>query len=125
LNEAFNEKEQAIIQTTNVPAEANPQYSSDPGNDTKDKVFLLSISEVEKYFASDEERRCKPTEYAIEQKGWAWEEDDVFCWWWMRSPGNEQFRATLVQDDGSIDYHGYTTDIDWDCVRPAMWVTVN
>lgn len=55
LNDAFSYNECKQIQKTNVSAEKNPIYTTIPrGNATADKVFLLSITEVEKYFISDE-----------------------------------------------------------------------
>ena len=45
LNKAFNAEEQAQIQNTTVSADKNPEYNTNPGNATTDKVFLLSINE--------------------------------------------------------------------------------
>ena len=40
-------------------------YDTSGGNDTQDKVFLLSYKEAcEEYFNSGESRICKPTTYA-------------------------------------------------------------
>ena len=65
LNAAFSAEERAIISKTRVTADENPEYDTSPGNDTNDKIFLLSITEVNKYFSSDEARKCAPTDYAI------------------------------------------------------------
>ena len=51
-----------MIPTVTVSANKNPKYDTDPGNTAKDRVFLLSIVEAEKYFTSDEARKCIPTE---------------------------------------------------------------
>ena len=59
LNDAFSYNECKQIQKTNVSAEKNPIYTTIPrGNATADKVFLLSITEVEKYFISDESKNA-------------------------------------------------------------------
>lgn len=50
LNDAFSTDEKAMIQATNVTADKNPDYDTDPGNSTMDKIFLLSIKEANKYF---------------------------------------------------------------------------
>ena len=121
FNEAFTKEEQEIINTTDVTADANPDYDTDPGNDTKDKVFLLSIQELNKYFDNDSERVCEPTSYAL-ANGANWS-DSGNCWWWLRSPGCVQFGAALVDIAGKIN--------DFDCdannkhvvVRPAMWIS--
>jgi hypothetical protein len=126
LNEAFSEAEQTIIQTTEVSADRNPDWSTDPGNATKDKIFLLSINEANKYFASDEARMCVPTTYAI--ANYAWTSDDykadgaATCWWWLRSPGDFQINAAFVYYDGGVYSFGRDVDNDVGCVRPALWI---
>ena len=111
LNNAFSTEEQAQIQNTTVSADNNPQYSTNPGNATTDKVFLLSINEVEKYFNSNEARKCAPTAYAEAQGVWT---SDTYktpsgaatCWWWLRSPGSNQDEAAGVYVDGSVGEYG-------------------
>lgn len=49
-NETFSEKEQAAIVNTDVVNEDNPFWDTEGGSDTVDKVWLLSLGEVEKYF---------------------------------------------------------------------------
>ena len=44
LNNAFSAEEQAQIQNTTVSADKNPKYSTNPGNATTDKVFLLTVN---------------------------------------------------------------------------------
>lgn len=68
INNAFSAEEQAMIPTVTVSADKNPDYSTDPGNATQDKVFLLSITEANQYFTSDEARKCGTTEYAAGDK---------------------------------------------------------
>ncbi len=50
LNAAFTEAEQEHIAVTNVINEDNPIYGTPGGNDTADKIWLLSLGELEKYF---------------------------------------------------------------------------
>ena len=64
INTAFTNAEKAMIPTVTVTADKYPDYETDPGNDTQDKVFLLSIEEAAKYFDSDTARECEVTEYA-------------------------------------------------------------
>lgn len=130
LNAAFSEEERALIQSTTLSADKNPEYSSDPGTATTDKVFLLSINEAEKYFNSDEARKCAPTAYAKAQG--ALTSSDVYetpsgaatCWWWLRSPGYSQKGAAIVNCDGSVYYFGYGVDYDDVSVRPALWISI-
>lgn len=57
FNEAFSIEEKKRIQSTNVSADANPSFNTEPGNTTTDKVFLLSINEVNEYLINTEERK--------------------------------------------------------------------
>ena len=128
-NAAFSDDEkQAIIQTA-VSADKNPKYSTDPGNDTTDNVFLLSIKEVEKYFSSDIARQCAATDYAVAQGAYTNSnytvDDGVSCWWWLRSPGDYQRSAAYVSSDGSVSHYGVNVSKDNVCVRPALWINLD
>ena len=130
LNKAFNAEEQAQIQNTTVSADKNPEYNTNPGNATTDKVFLLSINEVEKYFNSDEARKCAPTAYAKAQGAYTSDSyktasGAATCWWWLRSPGYDQNHAAHVRKYGSVYYRGYNVDSDDDAVRPALWINLD
>ena len=126
LNDAFSYNECKQIQKTNVSAEKNPIYTTIPrGNATADKVFLLSITEVEKYFISDESKKCVPTDYAIANNAYIYREGELTtCYWWLRAPGDSQNFAACVNADGSIRYSGCHIDSDDIGVRPAMWVSI-
>lgn len=123
LNTAFSEKEQSLIQTSNVSADKNPEYDTDPGNETNDKVFLLSIIEAEKYFATDDSRQCEPTAYAVSNGGYR-SSDTGNCRWWLRSPGYFHSYAAQVELDGGVDRYG-NFDYGTVCVRPAIWVNLD
>lgn len=123
INAAFSAGEQAMIPTVTVSADKNPAYSTNPGNATQDQVFLLSITEANKYFNSDSARQCKPTDYAVANG--AWESDSGNCWWWLRSPGYYQDSAARVSWVGTIDVDGYDVDNSISAVRPALWIDLN
>ena len=67
IDMAFNADERAWIkQVTNINPDAPKEWSSTPGgNDTQDKVFLLSHDEVRQYFPTNKSRAASPTAYAI------------------------------------------------------------
>ena len=46
IDEAFSDEERSKILDTKVTADRDTFYSGDPGNDTIDKVFLLSVKEA-------------------------------------------------------------------------------
>ena len=130
LNYAFNTNEQALIQNTTVSADKNPEYSTDPGNATTDKVFLLSIGEVNQYFSDNDARKCAATAYAIAQ-GAAIDISNPFnprADYWLRSPGNNQYSAALVLSFGGVFSQGLAVDFvqrGFICVRPAIWVDLD
>ena len=119
LNAAFGTNQPKKIMETTVTADANPSYSTSPGNNTTDKVFLLSIAEVNKYFTFNESSKCAPTDYAVAQGAWT-----SAGWWWLRSPGNDSSNAAFVNDDGSVDYDGNHVNSDSGGVRPALWINL-
>lgn len=129
LNAAFSSEEQNSIISSTVTAEKNPSYSTSPGNNTTDKVFLLSITEVNKYFSSDEARKCAPTDYAKAQGAYTSSSystgGKATCGWWLRSPGYFFNRAAAVLDDGSIYKYGDYVNFSYDAgVRPALWINL-
>lgn len=123
LGSAFSANEKAMIPTVTVSADKNPDYNTNPGNAMQDQVFLLSITEANKYFSSDSARQCKPTDYAVANG--AWESDRGNCWWWLRSPGFNQSSAAGVYDDGDVSERGVTVNSGIDAVRPALWIDLN
>ena len=125
-NEAFNSEEKPFIQTTNVTADKNPGYKTDPGKDTQDKVFLLSIKEAKKYFISDAARYASFTDYAEPYAEAFMEEYDYDAiWWWLRSPGYNSSHAAYVNFDGGIYTYGYYVYYGNCAVRPALWIDIS
>ena len=130
INAAFSDDEKAMIPTVTASADKNPEYDTDPGNATKDKVFLLSIVEAEKYFSSDETRKCAPTAYAKAQGAstintYKTPSGAATCWWWLRSPGLSQLKAAFDGRVGDVDEYGNHVDDDRVAVRPAMWISID
>ena len=136
-NKAFSSAEQAAILTTNVDNSKSQCYSgwnTSGGNNTEDKVFLLSYAEANKYFGvthdttSNTKSRVAPTAYAIAQGAYTYYSNKTADGtdagrWWLRSHGFYQSSAAGVRTDGSLDY--YRVDDDSDSLRPALWVNLN
>ena len=123
INSTFSAEESAMIPTVTVSADKNPEYSTNPGKATHDQVFLLSITEVNKYFGSDSARQCKPTDYAVANG--TWKSDNGLCWWWLRSPGSIRSSAAIVDRDGDVNEGGNRVINADDAVRPALWIDPN
>ena len=120
LNAAFSSVEQNSIISSSVTADKNPKYNTSPGKNTTDKVFLLSITEVNKYFRSDNARQSQGTEYCYARG--AFKASNGKCWWWLRSPGYSSDYAADVRIDGSVCNAGDSVDYASNAVRPALWI---
>lgn len=109
MNAAFTEEEQNSILETEVVNENNPWSNTDGGNNTKDKVYLLSIAEVsEKAYGFDcdfydcsDTREANNTKYTNDCGA---REDGM---WWLRSPREGVKDAAEVDKRGSGDDKGY------------------
>lgn len=94
INTAFSEKEQGAIADTTVVNDDNPTYGTEGGNDTTDKIFLLSIEEVQNAdygFTDNSSRIATNTAYVAgggkigsSYMNGVGEAD----YWWLRSPGD-------------------------------------
>ena len=121
FNAAFSTEEQAIIQTATVSGGENTRYNSNAGNDTEDRVYILSVSETEQYLVKFGAMQCKATTYTEEQGAYVKVSDNC-CWWWLRSPGNTQYKAVRIGSGGTIEFAGDDVDYLYNAVRPAMWI---
>ncbi len=137
LLSAFSAKEQDAILTTKVLNGSSARYQpwdTKGGDNTKDKIFLLSYTEAKLYLgistttSSGIDARVSPTAYAIARG--AETSDDyqtadkkAACWWWLRSPGYDQNRAARVDADGSLG--SCSVDEGYCVVRPALWINLD
>jgi len=118
INVAFTEREKEQILTTTISTPKNKECKSDGGPDTKDRVFLLSVDEVEKYFPNQEDRKSEPTEYAHKQR--PTRRDSGF--WQLRTPGKDNWGSVAVSDYFG-DYCAMTGNhVGFSYVRPAIWI---
>ncbi len=82
-------------------------------------------------FFVNRERACQPTAYALLHGAWQgkklgkakgkpteWWFDN--CWFWLRSPGSNAYRAAFVDDLGAVDCIGYDVDGVNRAVRPVL-----
>ena len=119
---AFNDNERKFIKSVTFNTPDNPLFNTKGGKMSTDKVFLLNINDVTKYFKSDTDRMLKPTPYT-KSKGLLVAENGC-SWWWLRSSGNVQSYAADVDYGGDIDYYGSSAEVGMNAVRPAMWVDI-
>jgi hypothetical protein len=112
---SFSSAEQEQIVETTIINNNNPSQDTPGGNDTTDNIFLLSIDEVQTYFADDSAR------IALDSDGTAW-------WWWLRSPGSDRGSAAAVHSNGYVLVYGYCV-YDGNGyllggIRPALWLNL-
>ena len=119
MNEAFSADEQACIAKTAVTPDKNPAYGADPGETTKDKVFVLSRTEVRTYFSLAESAYCKATTRASTQNT---SDYRLSSKWWTRTPGSASGRMMAIGALTSII--GEPVDDTGTAVRPAVWVKI-
>ncbi len=147
MNTAFTSTEQGAIRTTLVDNSQSQGWAALPGftddyevtttggNNTNDKVFLLSLAEAYRYLGGRNRETwwyvdngmTTPTAYAKAKGAWTNSGDSTIyidnCWWWLRSPGYYVQRNAAYVSDGGLHYdHVHFTD---GAVRPALWVNLN
>ena len=121
INRAFIDEEREKINITEIINQDNPVYGTEGGNNTFDKIFLLSLSEVseqqdgEKYgFLDDEIRACGKSDFS-----------KTGSWWWLRSPGYDSGYAAGVYDYGWVYRYGHDVGSSGDGVRPALHLNLS
>ena len=120
----------AISETRNSNPN-NPWYETLGGNATTDKVFLLSLDEVCRYFgdSTTELRNVRKDDWYFSDKNnpnrIAKDGNQNACWWWLRSLGYNSFTAAVVDDDGFVYVRGFIVFNDSGGVRPALWLNLD
>ena len=104
---AFTEDEQSII------------GKQEESNETLEKVFLLSVDEVQECLADIKNRVCKPTSFALRSGG---KESSDSISWWLRTKGVSAIKTACVLNNGEVDNKGFQSTFKLG-IRPAIWVT--
>ncbi|MCL2108634.1 MAG: DUF6273 domain-containing protein [Oscillospiraceae bacterium] len=131
--DSFSESNKAKIAEVTNKTPDNHWFGTAGGADTGDRIFLLSLDEVVKYFGDSGQLDNRPSgattiddEYsaartAYNTRGMPW-------WWWLRTPGS--FESDAVGVDGGEDVEGIISvsgsyvSVDYGGVRPALWVVL-
>ena len=124
FNDAFNDDEKNCVMDTNLVNTVVTDKGIIGGNDTVDKVFLLTVEDVLKYMPEDRLRRIMDTEgSSTDAMG--------YRAWMLRTPipsTNEyQQLIAAVGMKGQMvtnSEEGFSVDSELG-VRPAMWIDVN
>ena len=114
MNRAFSSSEQEAIRTTKVINEDNYYYKTDGGNDTLDKIYLLSLSET------DEEKEYGFTDsYGMTIKYSNYADLDDYQYWWLRTQGEKNISAAAVDMFGEAYVGGGESDMELG-IRPVL-----
>ena len=136
LDNSFSDEEQSRILTATVTTPDNPVSGVPGGNDTEDKVFLLSLNELIDNFEYEpflEEDRFNDfpglgailTPYAQAESNSDYNDR---CMWWLRSPGGNAQSVVVVDASGSAGWetgwlvNGYDSNGYFKFIRPAMYL---
>jgi hypothetical protein len=139
----FNDDERELFAEILLINNDNPWYGTDGGNDTTDRIFLLSIEEVVKYFGDSGQLHDRPIwdfgmasgisdEY--DSSRIAHFEDFVQnnslehgVAWWLRSTGEDNNKAATISRGGSINIDGLDVSLSEHNggVRPALWLILD
>ncbi len=113
IQKAFSPTEKAHIQQVTNTNPKGPMGVSG-GVDTNDRVFLLSVEEVEHFFPSFEAKEAIPTEYTMHHNpeiSYLPENcsgDECRGFWLTRTPGDDLKKIVRVFSNGFICPHGTT-----------------
>lgn len=133
IGSAFTLNERSEILNASVINDDNINDGTEGGNNTTDKIFLLSESEVygddaklHGFVSSrdtyDEARRSKSSTYAKAMGTWS-NTSDVYkgnCWWWLRSPGDLAHNASHTHHYGFVNRYGRYVSNGDDGMRVAL-----
>ena len=140
----FAQEDQRRIAETRIANNDNLWYDTPGGNDTTDRIFLLSLEEVDRYFGNSgdyENRRRKIYEGQWPSGRWvsadygfgfsnANDSDRIArynneaLWWWLRSPGGISGSAAGVNVGGGVRVSGGVNFDVFGGVRPALWLNL-
>ncbi len=132
MDNAFTSGEQAAVTTTDVVNEDNPEYGTEGGNTTQDKVYLLSIGDVTNPaygFSSDPDslddtREALDTKYVADE-GIELGYTNTANLWLLRSPGLHSRSASYVYSLGWVIRGGIGVDGRDGAVRPALHLNLS
>lgn len=124
LNNAFTETERDAIMTVTVENTQNPIYYTDGGNNTEDRVYLLSYDELNdpaygfETSENTDTRKAEATQYAKRGGGIQSPNVAVSTVYWTRSPGvREDCTCAVI---GGVFVYPYKATYTQMLVRPVL-----
>ena len=125
--DSFNEADKARIAETRLANDNNQWFGTSGGNETSDRIFLLSLEEVVKYFGDSGQLRNRPSNEIIDDQynseRIATDANGGASEWRLRSPGSNSDSAALVLSVGRVLVRGYVIYANAP-FRPALWLNL-
>ena len=150
---SFSNSEKELINTAYLINDENPYYNTDSGNNTYDKVFLLSISEVLKIYNTnsnleiskrdaltfDIRKLCKPTQFAKNNGVRVNISPAIYngCGnYFLRTSGlygkriwygdvSAEYYQSIITEDGRLSARGTGVHSLDDGIRPCVYVKID
>jgi|GEM_PF-1907019 len=134
LNGAFYDRfsadEKKMIAEAKNENKKNQWFGTAAGSATKDKVFLLSLEEVVRFFGDSGQLASKnpndknKIDDQYNEARIAADEDGNDWYWWLRSFGGDGSRTAVVDHNGRINVDGAVFINEDGGVRPALWLSL-
>ena len=127
----FSQQEQSRIAVVKLLNHDNPWYGTYGGNDTYDRIFLLSMSEAVFYFSDSWHYDRTVDAWAIRE-----EYEDIrrarrsnsgeWSYWRLRTPGVSPRHSSGIGSNGFVDIWGIDVGLggleSHESIRPALWL---
>jgi len=134
----FTQEDSRKIVETKITNHDNLWYGTTGGNDTFDKIFLLSMEEADQYFGNSEDylnksrKKYSKGTWIADDSGWilanshdssrAAKHKGANTFWWLRTPGYSDCTVAYVSTTGNIAVNGDRICIFRGGMRPALWM---
>jgi len=128
----FDPSDRARVKEIFIQNERNPRYNTSGGRSTRDKLFLLSVTEVVHYFGDSGQLEDIPDDILekmylsdeFNSDRQATYEDGSYAWTWLRTSGARPYLATIIDGSGSLLIYGTGVTNSTGSVRPVLWLNL-
>lgn len=139
-DDSFDKYEKELIIDTNLINNNNKRFGTESGQDTVDKIFILSVDECDKYFFNNsmsyDDKKIENKKLAAKKNRkhktyWVQDlrkESTKEEWFsgcskfWLRTQGEMWWTACFVDANGFVNTRGLVVKEPGIGIRPALWV---
>lgn len=128
LHTAFSDEEIEFIQPVTIKTEVKKMFGNPMTTETKDKVFLMSVSEAKKrssislitHATDDVIKKARSVGLDSITGG----RDSDVCWWWLLTNDGNAKNAPIVYLDGKVVENPAFNVRDYGVVRPMIVLSI-